>query len=155
MVSIVRIILWACIALFSGHISVSLGFDHTDGSHEIEKFILSRKLREAGLEDFELSRLEHLDDGNIIDSKILRRMKRSTSLQQPITLSVPAYGETFQLEMMHVQSVLHPRATISTRAGDAEEKKWTGTHPDCFLAGSVKSHGGTASISYCSELVII
>ncbi|KAL3848097.1 hypothetical protein ACJMK2_018976 [Sinanodonta woodiana] len=152
MSSVVRIIVWGFLVLLFCHISASLGFDHTDGSHEIEEFILSRKLREAGLKDFALSRLEHVQHGYIIDSNLLRRMKRSTSLQQPITLSVPAYGETFQLEMMHVQSVLHPRATISTRAGDAEEKKWTGTHPDCFLAGSVTSHGGTASISYCSEL---
>ncbi|KAK3584800.1 hypothetical protein CHS0354_021263 [Potamilus streckersoni] len=152
MSSAVKIIFLAFIALLSGHTSASLGLEYADGSHEIEEFISSRKLREAGLKEFELSRLEHLENGNIINSKILRRMKRSNSFQQPITLSVPAYGETFQLELMHVQSVLHPSATISTRAGDAEEKKWTGTHPDCFLAGSVTSHGGTASVSYCSEL---
>ncbi|KAK3584799.1 hypothetical protein CHS0354_021262 [Potamilus streckersoni] len=152
MSSMVNVIPWAFITLLSGHISTSLGLEYADGSHEIEEFILSRKLREYGLKDFELSQLKLLENGNIIDSNILRRMKRSTSFQQPITLSVPAYGETFQLELMHVRSVLHPSATISTRAGDAEENKWTGTHPDCFLAGSVTSHSGTASISYCSEL---
>ncbi|KAL3848179.1 hypothetical protein ACJMK2_019053, partial [Sinanodonta woodiana] len=53
---------------------------------------------------------------------------------------------------MNVQSVLHPRAIISTRAGDGEETIWTGSHPDCFLVGSVMPHGGIVSASYCSEL---
>ncbi|KAK3584790.1 hypothetical protein CHS0354_021251 [Potamilus streckersoni] len=81
------------------------------------------------------------------------RQKRSESFDSPVTLSLKAYGEEFTLELWHVQSVLDPAATIVTCAGNGKEIKWTGNHPDCFLRGMMTSHAGTASMSFCDELV--
>ncbi|KAK3584787.1 hypothetical protein CHS0354_021248 [Potamilus streckersoni] len=88
-----------------------------------------------------------------VQSHDLRRRKRSGSTDTPVQLSLKAYGEEFTLKLWHVQSVLDHDAAVVILTEDDEEIEWSGNHPDCFLRGMVTSHAGTASMSFCDELV--
>ncbi|KAL3848173.1 hypothetical protein ACJMK2_019047, partial [Sinanodonta woodiana] len=124
----------------------------------LQDFINARQLTKEHNE-FDISMLEEHVKRNSsvarsgIQSHDLRRRKRSGITDTPVQLSLKAYEEEFTLELWHVQSVLDRDATIVTRRGDVEEIKWSGHHPDCFLRGVVTSHAGTASMSFCDELV--
>ncbi|KAL3848175.1 hypothetical protein ACJMK2_019049, partial [Sinanodonta woodiana] len=124
----------------------------------LQDFIGARQLNKDDFE-FDVSTLsEYIEyDGsakiNSIQSHDLRRRKRSGFTDTPVQLTLKAYGEEFTLELWHVPSVLAPDATVVIRSGDGEETKWAGDHPDCFLRGVLTSHAGTASMSFCDELV--
>ena len=69
-----------------------------------------------------------------------------------IELRLNAFGEDFSLRMQHTKSILHQNASIITTSGDTITQ-YKGDHPDCFLTGPIPSHNGSASFSYCDNLV--
>ena len=121
----------------------------------IKDFIKSRKLREAGFNDFNLTSMldTSIHDGLSIsiDAASIHRRQRSAKKLDHYDVVINGFGESYRMTLKHTTSVLHPSATILTIDDDGETQ-WQGEHPNCFLIGDVHSHNGSVSASFCNEL---
>ncbi|XP_063430492.1 A disintegrin and metalloproteinase with thrombospondin motifs 16-like isoform X2 [Mytilus trossulus] len=123
-----------------------------DDSH-INEYINSRKLREDGFKEFELTSVQEITSSHqqSLDASSIHRRRRSIDSTESYAIEISAFGESYKMNLQHTTSVLHPSAKVSVIT-DEEETKWMGDHPDCFLIGNVHSHDGTVSASFCEEL---
>lgn len=123
-----------------------------DDSH-INEFINTRKLREDGFNEFELTSVKEVTNSHqqSLDAASIHRQRRSVDSRQSYDIEISAFGESYNMILRHTKSVLHPSAKVSI-IKDEEETEWKGDHPDCFLIGNVHSHDGTVSASFCKEL---
>ncbi|XP_076096294.1 A disintegrin and metalloproteinase with thrombospondin motifs 16-like [Mytilus galloprovincialis] len=123
-----------------------------DDKH-INEFINSRKLREDGFNEFELTSVQENINSNqqSLDAASIHRRRRSLDSRKLIDITISAFGEAYNMILQHTQSVLHPSAKVFIIT-EEQETEWNGDHPDCFLNGNVHSHDGTVSASFCKEL---
>ncbi|XP_052078470.1 A disintegrin and metalloproteinase with thrombospondin motifs 16-like isoform X3 [Mytilus californianus] len=123
-----------------------------DDSH-INKYISSKKLREDGFNEFELTSVQEVTSSHqqSLDASSIHRRRRSVDSTESYDIEISAFGESYKMTFQHTKSILHPSAKVSIMI-DEEETEWNGDHPDCFLIGNVHSHDGTVSASFCEEL---
>ncbi|CAC5389726.1 unnamed protein product [Mytilus coruscus] len=123
-----------------------------DDSH-INKYISSRKLREDGFNEFELTSVQEVTSSHhqSLDASSIHRRRRSVDSTESYDIEIYAFGESYKMTFQHTKSILHPSAKVSIMI-DEKETEWNGDHPDCFLIGNVHSHDGTVSASFCEEL---
>ncbi|XP_048744997.1 A disintegrin and metalloproteinase with thrombospondin motifs 6-like [Ostrea edulis] len=107
-----------------------------------------RSLFQRSIENFEAFDVSTLQQLNQNTESFKTRNTRSSL---PTELQVSAFGEDYRMKVFKPEPVLHPEARIVTSDGP-DEKDWTGTIPDCFLAGHLTSHDGTVSLSNCDGL---
>ncbi|XP_052104126.1 A disintegrin and metalloproteinase with thrombospondin motifs 1-like isoform X1 [Mytilus californianus] len=123
-----------------------------EDSH-INEFINSRKLREDGFNEFELTSVQEVSNSHqqSLDVSSIHRRRRSVDSTESYDIDISAFGESYKMTLQHTKSVLHPSAKVSIIT-DEEKTEWNGEHPECFLIGNVHSHDGTVSASFCEEL---
>lgn len=81
-----------------------------------------------------------------------KREATSSNVLLPIKMGFTYAEEHYEIELNNPQPILHPSAEVLTfRNGSVQQ--WLGAHPDCFLAGTVTSHPGVASLSFCDKIV--
>lgn len=81
-----------------------------------------------------------------------KREATSSNVLLPNKMGFTYAEEHYEIELNNPQPILHPSAEVLTfRNGSVQQ--WLGAHPDCFLTGTVTSHPGVASFSFCDKIV--
>ncbi|VDI06278.1 Hypothetical predicted protein [Mytilus galloprovincialis] len=119
----------------------------------IKEFIKSRKLRDEGFNEFELTSVQEVTRSHqqSLDASSIHRRRWSLNSTDSYDIAIHAFGESYKMTLQHTKSVLHPSAKVSI-INDDKETEWNGYNPDCFLIGNIHSHDGTVSASFCKEL---
>ncbi|CAG2191266.1 unnamed protein product [Mytilus edulis] len=143
-----NIILVLILCFYSEIVAKSL----LEDSH-IKEFIKSRKLRDDGFNEIELTSVQEVTSSHqqSLNSSSIHRRRRSVVSIESYDIEISAFGESYKMTFQHTKSVLHPSAKV-TIITDDKETTWNGDYPDCFLIGKVYSHNGTVSASFCKEL---
>ncbi|XP_071165578.1 A disintegrin and metalloproteinase with thrombospondin motifs 18-like [Mytilus edulis] len=143
-----NIILVLILCFYSEIVAKSL----LEDSH-IKEFIKSRKLRDDGFNEIELTSVQEVTSSHqqSLNSSSIHRRRRSVDSIESYDIEISAFGESYKMTFQHTKSVLHPSAKV-TIITDDKETTWNGDYPDCFLIGKVYSHNGMVSASFCKEL---
>uniref|UniRef100_K1RDR5 A disintegrin and metalloproteinase with thrombospondin motifs 2 n=1 Tax=Magallana gigas TaxID=29159 RepID=K1RDR5_MAGGI len=106
-------------------------------------------LESRGIRFLEYSTLRH-------DSRAFRDRSKREATSSNVLLSFKmrfTYAkEHYEIEFNNPQQILHPSAEVLTFTNGSVQQ-WLGAHPDCFLTGTVTSHSGVASLSFCDKIV--
>ncbi|KAK3093898.1 hypothetical protein FSP39_021596 [Pinctada imbricata] len=113
---------------------------------DVERHIADRKLRHVGFNEFDVTTIYH---DNTREKALQSHEIRG--LNTDSLLHIPVFGDKIILKVQQTSSVLHPQAAIMVTNGDTYAV-WKGDHPNCFLSGTLQSHNGTVSLSYCDGL---